>query len=222
MRTLVLLLTLVGCAREPRLQPAAGARAVAGEGVGAIDALAGVTVEVRAEAWSGVPDPLTAVLPLSVRITNGSEHPLLLRYDAMRLNGSTGMSYAVLPPYNINVTEPVPVTTASEGFYVAPHLGPYYRGARVWPDPLAWDPIYYDRYHPDFVRVELPTESMLELALPEGVLQPGGAISGFVYLQPFGGQERRVVFELDVIDAQSRESLGVVQIPFDLVGRPAS
>jgi len=57
---------------------------------------------------------------------------------------------------------------------------------------------------------------MLNPALPEGVLQPGGHLSGFLYFHKLRASEGRVIFAQDVIEAETRERLATIRIPLIL------
>jgi hypothetical protein len=69
------------------------------------------------------------------------------------------------------------------GFYVAPYLRRHYPFFTPFNGPFLHDPFYYDSFHPAMKRVSLPTGDMVQKALPEGVLEPGGRITGFLYLE---------------------------------------
>ncbi len=114
-------------------------------------------------------------------------------------------------------TAPAPVQSrvVADRFFVAPHFAWYYPGWTAWPYPFAYDPFYYDRLMA-YLPKELPTKDMLAEALPAGVLQPGGRVSGFVYFQGIADRETRVKFEMDLVDANSSEALGHVSLPFDV------
>lgn len=101
---------------------------------------------------------------------------------------------------------------AVNGFYVAPWYHPYYPGFSIWPGWFPYDPFYYNYYY-GWWREPLPSRDMLERALPEGVLQDGGRITGFLYFNDVE-REGAVNFQADVIDAESNEKLGTVTIPF--------
>jgi hypothetical protein len=68
----------------------------------------------------------------------------------------------------------------------------------VWPHFYAWPPPYYGpyvyywgpRYYPS-----TPTEDIMRDGLPQGVLRPGGKVSGFVYFQ----HAARQVTNLDLV-----------------------
>ncbi|QDG49522.1 hypothetical protein FIV42_01850 [Persicimonas caeni] len=79
---------------------------------------------------------------------------------------------------------------------------------------------YYSRYYPLYAEYQLPTGEMLVRALPEGVIDPGGRITGFVYFEDLESIEPtpdRVTFRYVLVDAEANRRFGVVEIPFDVV-----
>lgn len=99
------------------------------EATGTQKTAVGVTVTVKADAWTGVPAELTEVIPLLVTIENNSRVPIRLRYAEFTLAGN-GKRTPALPPLEITGTETEPVGTAGlldgpypfplTGFYIAP------------------------------------------------------------------------------------------------------
>jgi hypothetical protein len=225
--------TCVACAHEPELKPAPDAKVLPGRKDVAMQTVAGVRVEVAGDAWKGNPSNLAEVLiPVRVSIENQSGRPLRLRYSEFTLIGENGFHYSVLPPFQIRGAvgssaapgQIVPAAAASppppirprflhRGFWVAPPLARFYVGLPPWPDPFLYDPFYYDRWYVSWP-VELPTRDMLEQALPEGVVENGGAVSGFLYFDPSARRENRVVFEMQLVDARDGSGFGKIDIPF--------
>lgn len=74
------------------------------------------------------------------------------------------------------------------GYYVAPYWGYAYPGLGWWPYGWAPNYRYYDGYWPSMQRVQLPTQSMLQKAIPEGVISNGGYVSGFLLLPESEGR----------------------------------
>jgi hypothetical protein len=56
---------------------------------------------------------------------------------------------------------------------------------------------------------------MLKLALPEGVLQPGGSAAGFLYFHT-PQQAGPAQFTMEIVQATTREPLGTIAIPMTL------
>lgn len=187
--------------------------------------VAGVRVEVKADAWSGFPLELTEVIPLLVTIENNGAVPIRLRYPEFSLAGN-GERSAALPPFEIRGTEAEPIGTtlldpypfALSGFYVAPHLSRFYPGLVPFGGAFAFDPLYFDRYYPAFVRVRLPTGDMIQKALPEGVLEPGGKVTGFLYFEDIDveGKEDLATFALDLVNASTQGHVATVRLPLEI------
>lgn len=213
----------------PTLKPAADARLVAGEPLAGASESAGVRVVVWAEAWQGRPEDLERKLtPLRVTIENTSDQPLRVRCEEFKLDSDRGVSQSPLPPLRIEgtVTEtadrPVYVPRYAKvprfthrGFYVAPCYAPYYSGLRPWGYPLPYDSFYFDTYYPRW-QIEPPTAEMIEMAIPEGVIEPGGQISGFLYFPEIAPELGRVTFKSELMRGQNGKRLGALEVPFQL------
>jgi len=212
--------SLVACSgNPPDLAPAPGAMpAPAGPGSGATATVEDVTVEARAGAWNGTPKNLEAEsIPLLVEITNNSDRPLRLRYNEMQLVAPNGQTFNAIPPFRVegDVAENVDVRFRGSGFLVAPYLSRYYPIYDPFTGAFFFDRVYYDRFVPASINVELPTADMIAMALPEGVLEPGGSISGFLYFEDVEDLNiPSVDFTLALVDAKTEDRIGTVQIPF--------
>src|SRR5262245_59013483 len=216
----------VGCAglEAATLTPAPTANRISGPGQGASATVAGVTVSARAEVWKFDPNDLEAkVTPMLVEIDNASDRPLLIRYKDFRLATNAGDQYSAMPPYDIGGTLTETYTVRNpyypySGFAVAPYLWRWYPGFPRYGGAFGYDPLYYDPYITQFREVELPTAEMVQRALPEGVLDPGGRVTGFVYFQKVGKHAGSVTFTTDLVDAQNESPLETVTIPFLVKG----
>lgn len=219
---LALALTLVGCATT--LEPAPEATRIPGRFKAAAAEVAGVRVVATAGAWRGFPRNLDdAVIPILMTIENGSQHAVGLRYTSFALETPAGVRFAALPPLQITerVTEPVRASFHPRTrFSVGSSVSAYDWGWSAYDGPLAFDPWYYDRHAlwlrraPTYWIVQLPTSDMIRTALPEGVVQPRGAVSGFVYFEELRDDPRSVILSVRIVDATSGEELGVGRIPF--------
>jgi hypothetical protein len=228
-------LGLFGCAHGPELRPAPGAQRVQGEDFAASTVMQGVRVVVDGDAWGGTPAQLRTVTPIKVRLENNSGRPLLVRFEDFSLVTPEGRELAALPPLKIEGTAMVQTPPDAEfaggsGFAgtlepgfgasrkpsapgydtVFPHLGP-------WDGPLAWSGVYDDTWYSAWP-VELPTQDMVQKAIPEGVVSPGGQVDGFLYFQEAPEEAQQVAFQARLVDAQSGQRFGSVRIPF-LVAR---
>jgi len=215
----------LACASSPRLVPGADLPRLPGPGTGAALRDAGVRVEARTNAWRWQPEGLSEELtPVLLEIANESEHPLRVRYKELSIRTPAGGQLAALPPLGIegSVAAPLgPYAYPTRRFHVAPHLYGYYAPhLGVHAGPFTHDPHYYGHYGPTFRRLELPTESMLVRALPEGVVQPGGRVTGFVYFEELAEDSAAqgvYTLRIDLVDAQTQERFGRVEIPFERV-----
>ncbi len=212
---LALVLAAASCAHEGQLVPAPSAQTVPGHPRTAEETVEGVHVVVDSDAWRGgsVSDVLS---PVRVTIENGSNRPLRIAYDVFTLGGPNGFRLAALPPFRVAAQNAVAVAPAfgfGLGFGYAPWVGPYFPGAPLWTHgAFAFDAAYYNRFYGGWPAA-LPDQDVLRNALPEGVLDPGGNVSGFLYFadQPKG---TALTFLAALVDADSGQTFGTVAIPF--------
>ncbi|NRD68872.1 hypothetical protein HRD49_44880, partial [Corallococcus exiguus] len=81
--------------------------------------------------------------------------------------------------------------------------GPWGWGGNFYGGPYYYDP-------------PLPTADMLNNALPEGTLEPGGTQEGFLYFQGVAHREDVVTLQLNLVDAESGAPFGSLGIPFQV------
>lgn len=226
----VLVLSLAACrpARNP-LEPAEGEQVAAAPGDAIKDTVEGVEVSAASNAWSGSPDVLEHVTPLRVTIRNDSGEPVRVHLSEMRLVDPTGKVYAALPLYLVNgqaeIERHVYVPNPGfgyDGYFVDGPYGSYYPGIGVYDYGYPYDYYgYYDyaRYYTYWDTVPLPTQRMVDLAVPEGVVDTGGYVSGFVYFERVDPEaSSQATFQLDLVNAQSGNRMGQVDLRFDVVG----
>lgn len=235
-RALVLALALGACARTS-ITLAPGAQTVPGAADVGVQQVAGVRVTVQADAWPGDRRVAEVVHAVRVTIANGSGMTLRVKYGDFALVSAGGRRYAALPPVKVEgeLLSPLladgyaPILAPGfvhRGFYLAPYFGRLYPGLPVWRSRYAfYDPWYYGAYYPSLARAMRPTVEMLGLALPEGVLEPGGQVGGFVYFQQVAPGTASVTLHAalvavaDSAGAASHAMLGDVAIPFSVITR---
>jgi hypothetical protein len=234
-------LLAAGCLSETKLQPLPSASTSQG---GAVTTEAqGVRLVADGDAWRGTPSHLERlVTPVELRLENQSGRPLRLRYEHFVLVGDSRFQYAALSPFELR-QEGLAVggsgaTSGDVSFSVGVGLGrpwglrpgPFVSsygwggvGPR-WHDPW-YDPFFdpwYDPYYGPYARgywvppEPLPTRDMLRQALPEGTLENGGTIAGFLYFQDVSEREGRVLLQARLVDANTGEQFGTLTIPFDV------
>ena len=60
----------------------------------------------------------------------------------------------------------------------------------------------------------LPTGDMVQMALPERVLEPGARAEGFLYFDRVDRKAKRVDFTARLVNATSGDQIGTITIPF--------
>jgi hypothetical protein len=181
----------------------------------------GVAMIVQANHWKGEPSNLrAALLPMYIDMRNNSGHPLQVAYRRFTLLTGTGFETTALPPFRIqgSVPQTRPVTVVNpwygwSGFHLAPYYSPFYGSAfHTWGGPWYFDSPYYTAYAT--WQQPLPTEDMLAKALPEGVLQNGGNLTGYLYFRRLPEGADRVTFRSDLIDAETEQQIASLNVPF--------
>jgi len=224
------LLVASGCIHEAQLRPSTGAQLQQGDASAARAAASGVVLVADGAAWKGTPENLERSLtPVFVRLENDSGRPLRLQYGDFAMVGrESRFRYAALPPLTLGDT----VASAQQkdpgrvGLYLglgsAWGYGPYGRhgryGGRYGPFVGPFSPFYPDPYYYGGYRCEepLPTRDMLEQALPEGTLEAGGRVEGFLYFQGVAERETQVVLQARLVDGKTGEPFGTLDIPFQV------
>lgn len=214
----VLLLT-ASCGGRPELVPSPEASLVEGDPLAARRTVAGVTVTAEPGAWAGRPASLRVVTPVLVTLDNRGAAPLLVRYSELALEGPSGERFAALPPYDIEGTATGYESAGGPsypmmGFSVAPYASRYFPFYGTYGGDFFYDRSYYGTYYSEFKRIGLPTSDMVQKALPEGVVDPGGKVQGFIYFQNVAEGLRQVEFRYELVHANSGERFGIVKIPF--------
>jgi len=222
-----------GCTVEPVVVPGPGMDPTLATGPSFVE-VAGVRVWADSR-WEGQPARLPEVLtPVRVTLENHSGHPLRVSYRDVSLLGASGFRYLALPPFplerspsstldrpRVTLVDFHPAHPVSprrmvvpryphKHFYVTRPYVPLFPGYLVWPHLWAWE-AYSSRLYANWPS-NLPSEDMQDLALPEGVLQEGGNIAGYLYFQQTR-RESGVQLEFKLVDADSSESLGTATLP---------
>jgi hypothetical protein len=94
------------------------------------------------------------------------------------------------------------------------YLAPFYSRLQVWDGPLPYGPSIYSVF---WWRASVPTASMLDRALPEGVLENGGTASGYLYFQKVRTREGEVQERTGA--GQPAHQPALIDIPFRRVER---
>lgn len=205
---------LAGCSARLVI-PAPGVRLV-GNGTKAVAESAGVQITVWPNRWEGNPPELQEIAtPLLVRIKNESDQPLKISYGLFQIVGQDKFATRAVAPYKVDGAVLKPVVLP-QNYYNPPgfQLAPHYRAPKETSLPRhPWD---YDEYTPDYAlwTFPLPTEDMLARGIPEGVLESGAQISGYLYFPRLPDNVRGFSFRAALVSAASRKPLRTIEIPF--------
>jgi hypothetical protein len=215
---------LGGCVTTTTLAPAPGARTLLHRPSAAVGDRNDVRIIVD-DAWPGDPAIRDAVTPLRVTIENQSRNLLLVRYQDFALVSPTGKRWPAIPPFRIEGALRRPALASGyapiwspgfdhRGFFVAPYYRPLYPWLTPFGGPFFMTPSFYAHYgYWSDVVVPLPTPEMLRLALPEGVVEPGGRLQGYLYFRRIDPDVGLVYFGAELTSAIGGHRLGAIQIP---------
>lgn len=214
-----------GCVTTPRLEPLASTPTTPKGAPLAEDA--GIRLVAHGDAWRGVPSDLERVLtPVRVRLENHSDRPLRVDVADFMLVGASRFEYAALSGQQLSDASLTGVGGSGGEAYESWRGVPWgpgfygFRGrgfhGRGWFNPL-YDPFYgpYASWYAPAPE-PLPTRDMIRAALPQGTLQPGGVMTGFLYFQSVGEREHQVTLRARLVDARTGEAFGTLDIPFEV------
>jgi len=201
------------------LAPASSATVVPNAPTAAFSVADGVRCSANVGAWNGREGVLAEfVVPVKVRIKNESGQPIRVLYEQFALLGKKGRSYRPIPvlPVDDEVrkrVEPMRPMYASTGFFVAPRFHDVYATLDPWSAPLQRDEaLHAELFHRWGKRP--PDRQMMREALPEGVLENGGIVTGFLFFESPLDREDRVTFQADFDAGDGQRKVASIDIPF--------
>jgi hypothetical protein len=230
-------LTLIACGAalaaggcgHGTLIPANSATVVPGAPEAAYSVVDGVRCSADVGAWSEDAKPLPDfVVPVKVRIKNASGRPIQVLYEDFVLAGKNGHSYRPLPIVPLDESDGERPTAiepiySSTKFFVGPRLHDVYPTLDMWTADLPRDQALYEKQFRRWGHARLARQA-IRMALPEGVLDDGGTISGFLYFESPLAHESRVTFQADfdaatpkpTRDDADSEIVASIEIPFSV------
>jgi hypothetical protein len=211
-----------------RLVPANSAHPAPGLSAAAVEDAAGIAITVEVDAWPRDVTPLErSVTPVRVTVDNHSGRAVLVRHYDFALRGGSGQAYAALAPDEVAVASAdQPVTVVQPIFGPAGQAGSSNRrlmppGPQPVPGLNRWEtsfPYNSDYFHGYTVTPEVRRVQAVVRALPEGIVQDGGTVRGFVYFAGGAYGERRVLFEASLLKSPPPYGDGIevahARIPF--------
>jgi hypothetical protein len=190
----------VGGCGHGHLVPSDAAKVVPGTDGAAFVVADGLRCTAEAAAWKGRPDDLPAfVAPIKVRIRNDSDVPVRLRYQDFVLLGTNGRKYRPLPPVPMDHQAGLTISPiyAAAKFFVAPLFHDVYPDLPPWSNRFPRDQVLYDQEYAKWGDSP-PGRYVLREGLPEGMLDAGGSVTGFLYFENPVRREDRATFEAEL------------------------
>ena len=210
------LAAVIGCGHG-RLVPSDAAKLVYGTNAAAFVVADGLRCTAESTAWEGRPGELPpSVMPIKVRIRNDSDKPVRVRYEDFALLGANGRRYRSLPlvPLQHGGTSAIRPIYAASKFFVAPLLHDVYPDLPVWSNALPRDEALYDREYAKW-GPSGPDRHVRREGLPEGMVDAGGSVTGFLYFEDPTRQEGRATFEAELETGGEPEGqTTTLKIPF--------
>jgi hypothetical protein len=106
------------------------------------------------------------------------------------------------------------------GFRPFPIYRPFFGvGIDYWDYPFFYPPGYASwvwAWGPAYYPAPYPPDDVLAFGLPEGVLEPGARVTGYVYFQRATDQARRLTLTWHPHDARTGVALGEAALPLDV------
>ena len=213
---------LCGCAST--LEPAKTATPVEGEPRAARASRDGIQLTAKS-GWPGKVQIQSAVTPLLVTLENDSGAAIQVSYDDFQIWGPDNQAFRALPIGAIQgevdatagADNPVPEKTTKR-FSIAPGFESPEPGTELYDEDFEHDG--YAAHNNELYRVKLPTESMFRGALPEGTLEDGGMVEGYLYFEHVGSDVEKATLRAQF--ARDTTNAVALEIPFTVVDGPAT
>jgi hypothetical protein len=180
---------------------------------------AGVRLVANLDDWRGLADRLPDELtPIKIRIVNRGDEPVSILYQALTLRGHKGRVYHAVPAIPLDHarllerTGPIRPVFAASSFDVAARYRDAYPDLRVWPRHLKRDDSYYERAYERWSG-HPPGRELCRMALPEGVLEPGGEITGYVYFENPTSSESALALTAHLASGRDDRPVASIKIP---------
>ncbi|MFZ0454430.1 MAG: hypothetical protein WCE54_17095 [Ignavibacteriaceae bacterium] len=224
---LILAIMIYGCASSNVLQTVNGYNNQVSS-----KKIDGINIITKVNYWNGNPQVTQYVTPVFVTITNNSNKELKISYQQFALVSPSGKRFSALPPFGVSgaVSKPVliqpynPILSPGffyRGFLLAPFYSSIYPEIPICSGQFFFDdPLYYDNYYNYWGQIQysLPTAKMVNEALPEGIIQKGGEISGYLYFEKVDDvKSKKVDFKADLINSETGKNFAVISIPYILI-----
>ena len=179
------------------------------------------------KSWPGEAFIKKEVTPVRIAIdVNSGDESVDVSYRRFRLVQDDGIVRAALPPFEIQGEAPEVRVGAQYEVVDYDWVGTDYDVYDVY-DPLygddvvvsdvdwVYEPDYYVDHYTYWSDTPLPTTEMLVLALPEGVVRPGGMLQGWMYFEEVDATAESVTLRVELADPATGKTLGEVDLELD-------
>ncbi len=214
----LLALGVAACGSSWRFVPASTVeRATTRPGAGLVRR-SGVTLVADPDGWPADPELADqGITAVHVRVLNDSDEPIAVRYRSFQLTSELGDARRPLPPLPMERERPSARATLPAVDALRFRFAPYYvdlvgDSTLCWPGGMELDPYYYGSY--ERWPTDLPSRAMVRAALPEGVLEPGGWLSGVLYFESMAPEARRVTLHVALDRPLGDQRVATVEVPF--------
>ena len=207
------------------LKPAAAADEVPFLERAAQDSDGQIEIIAQPAPWPGDAVITRAVTPLRVQIRNHGEIPVEVHLHAIALVSGEGRVHHAVPPVAIrgrvpSLDQPAQVVQPgfeADRFTVAGRYRRVHPRLRNYNGPFRHDVPYYRRYYDQWSTTErLPTPEMAASAMPEGVLEAGEQVTGWLYFERVSDDAERVhlTARLFALGEDDAEPVAKLHVPF--------
>ena len=210
----------LGCGHGT-LVPASSASVVPNAPTAAYSVAEGVRCSANVGAWNGREDEIPSfVVPGQGSDQERQRGPIPRAYEDFALVGRKGRSYRPVPvlPMDADARKRIPKLApiyAASKFFVAPGFHDVYATLEPWTAPLERDDELYERLFRRWGK-QPPALDVLRVALPEGVLDDGGVVTGYLFFESPLDKEDRVTFEATFGGGDGRPTVASIEIPFKI------
>ena len=169
-------------------------------------------------AWNGRENKESPsfVVPVKVRIKKPAGVESACRYERLLAGRQEGRSYRPVPvlPMDADARKRIPKLAriyAASKFFVAPGFHDVYATLEPWTAPLERDDELYERLFRRWGK-QPPALDVLRVALPEGVLDDGGVVTGYLFFESPLDKEDRVTFEATFGGGDGQTTVASIEI----------
>jgi hypothetical protein len=201
------------------LAPGEDAQLVPSAATAAVAIDAGVRVVASLSDWRGTPMALPdQVTPIKIRVVNHGKRPVSILYEHFSLAGRRSRHYQVVPAIPLAHATllagmgPIQPIFATSNFEVAARYHDIYPSLDVSPSPLPRER-QGEASAATLWATRAPNREVCRMELPEGVLGPGGEITGYLYFEDPTRSEKSLMLVADFVAQESGDKVASIKIP---------